>query len=369
MIPKVRKLGVYAGDNLALKALEAIKNAYQNSSILEPYWVLENEKINLTNGNIEALILKCVQTNARLVLSAKSFNSSDTTSDILCSYHPDKNYEDDSDINIDVNSISPSRNSKLTPNGSNVVNFSGGNATYHLNENVYGLKLSNSPNLDSGYIIELEDAITIVFFRRSTATIDGNILNHWCMSCHAGLIITPENLSDSALGVDGSGIICGFYAPSSSGNYYWLSSASNNSIRSGLSDWSDSRAINIYPALGTNYTASGPPQLYPIGDQTSIDSKIERLAPLLIRISNSSTLGSTRYIRQRFLIANTTGVVAPYTLTRKNLKEKSGINDVILNTKLISEVSDVAWIHQTSFGASATVMQNLVHIFDKNFVI
>lgn len=345
--PIVRRLGVYAQTGTGI--CTAVHEALIRSDAATRYWALDSYA-----GTVQAttsLILKCNATNARLVLRA-----SDTSpSTVLCSYHPAPNVDGNTEEVINLSAV---LNSNLTTNGTPELRITGNSTTYTLNHATYGIKLSTGANLDSGFMIEMEDAITIVFNGNATAT-----TNNWVYSCHAGIIMSPDNLSDASYGVDGSGIMCGFYGTyNSTGGLTWLHTNSANNVESrirvGPTSWEQINVPRLYPPSG-NYVT--PVNIAPIGDANNV----ERLVPWRLYGETGGALGSMRYVRQRYLIkavSVTTPALASGHLTDRNNIVVSKNDKIVLGSN-----PNIAWIHQIPFDTVANAtQQNLVHIWNNN---
>ncbi len=345
--PIIRRLGVYAQTGTGV--CTAIHEALTRNDAASRYWTLDSYA-----GTVQAttaIVLRCTATNARLVIRAADSLALPT---VLCSYHPAPNTEGETEEAIN---LSASLNSNLTTNGSPELKIS--SASYAIINGTYGIKLSTGSNLNSGFMVEMEDAITIVFNGNAVAT-----SNNWAFSCHAGIIMSPDNLSDASYGVDGSGIMCGLYGTynSSTGGINWIhtNSAYNveSRVRVGPTSWEQINVPRLYPSSG-NYVT--PVNIAPIGDA----GNIERLVPWRLYGETGGALGSMRYVRQRYLIkavAVTIPALASGHLTDMN-NVVVGKNDKVV----LGSNPNIAWIHQIAYdGSASATQQNLVHIWNNN---
>jgi hypothetical protein len=343
--PIVRRLGVYAQTGTGV--CTAIRQAFERTDGASRYWTLVE-----TQGTSEAttaLIIRCLATDARLVFRAS--NTAPAT--VLCSYHPAPNNEGDTEEIINLNAA---LGSNLTTIGTPELRISGNDTQYTLSHATYGVRLSASPALDSGFVVEMEDAITVVFSGTATAVQD-----NWVYSCHAGLIISPENLNDASYGIDGSGLLCGFFGLTTIGTYSWLQTsnvAQQSRVRIGPATWGEAQVSGVFPPLGNYIT---PTQIAPIGDA----GNVERLVPWRIYSDDAGVIGSMRYVRQRYLkkaVAVTTPALASAHLSDKD-NVIVGVNDKVV----LGSNANIAWIHQVPFdGSAGGVQQNMVHIWNNN---
>jgi hypothetical protein len=342
--PIVRRLGVYA--KTATGVCTAIREAFERNDGASRYWSLVDSQG--TSEATTALVLRCTATEARLV-----FRADNAGDNVLCSYHPAPNNDGDTEETIN---LSAALYSNLTTIGTSELKLNSNNTIYKISHATYGPYLSTSPNLDSGFVIEMEDAITIVFKGTNNTTAQDN----WVYSCHAGMVISPENLNDASYGIDGSGIFCGFYGFAGSIIHWAQPTNQNNAslVRIGPSSWSQPILTNVFPPIG-NYVT--PAQIAPIGDA----GNIERLVPCRIYSDDSGVIGSMRYLRQRYLkkaVAVTTPALASAHLSDKD-NMIVGVNDKIV----LGSNPNIAWIHQVAYDAVAqTAQQNAVHIWNNN---
>lgn len=354
------------------------------------FWKVSETYRDPSTNNLLGIILKCKSNNARLVLRARNGAPGPN---IFCSYHPVP--EDSSEPSIDLNaSFQTTLPSYLTAGGSPELRFSGGNTattsySYSTSSNYInsasGPKLrTNAETFDSGFLIEFNDAITIVFFKN-------NSVNAWGQCCHAGTIFSNDNLSDVEYGIDGSGIMCGYYGSSNSnGNAnYNLGQTSyviQSRIKVGNELWGIPEVDFHYPS-SFNHGASYTSEILPIDWKDSNETNIERLIPLRIRSTNSTysnehsikkasigCVGHTRYLKQRCL-ANTglTGITywnlssgAHLKTVKNTINGSTGSVQILnLNDVLKLEGTPYSWIHQAG-DTAVTVAQNIVHLWLNN---
>jgi hypothetical protein len=345
------------------------------------------------NSDLMGLVLKCKSTGARLALRAR--NTTNPT--VFCSYHPLPDDGSEPTINLDSQMPAIASPSYLTLGGSPELKISGGSiasTTAGVNYSVGRYNLTSEPGpklrsnpetFDSGFLIEFNDAITIVFFRNDNPT-------WWGYSCHAGQIISTENLSDPSYGIDGSGILCGLYGSSTStsvtygswalskGNTYMIDSR----VKVGNNLWGSPRVDYHYPDFnhGPTYTAA----LLPLDFKESNENNNERLAPLRIRSVNTphsttenssidvskdariGCIGHTKYLKFRCL-ANTGVTATYYNLSAgnhlKTVKNNGSVQVLNIGDALNIEETPYAWIHQANATAQY-VSQNIVHLWLTN---
>lgn len=199
-------------------------------------------------------------------------------------------------------------------------------ARYWYYDLVEGSLTAHSDNTTgpSGWIIETNDAITLVLRRRAT--------NNWQWGFHAGKIYTSIDLSDYNNFLDGSGILSGtpsFHGAGTNWALYWGRSVDANITgRSHYHDYS-----KIITSSNNSYT-------YPFFENISASEAVssnERFEPyLLLANSFDGLIGYTKYIR--------TGSISS------------------LNRIVDSDNGNISWINQFGSGANGL----MYHIWEKN---
>jgi len=236
---------------------------------------------------------------------------------------------------------------------SNKCWMSGGTTVYDINNSFYGM------STDVAYVVELEDAITIVCGKGS----DGGtnlVANALCMGVHAGRILSAHNKSDSAGNIGEEGLMCGQLMVYNGSTWSMLSNLTGGGggVASGAQNaiWTGSAYAPVHVAVsGTaadyrdKRTAATVPLLENVGDTQSI----ERLTPFAIQGPNTGTLAFghtsyTRYIRAR---KYGFGDVPPASAPVDNLTVLQSAGD-----------PDIGWRHNYAFVNAATTI-NLIHIW------
>lgn len=236
---------------------------------------------------------------------------------------------------------------------SNKCWMSGGTTTYNIDNNFYGM------STDVAYVIEIEDAITIVCGKGSTGG-TSLVANSMSMGVHAGRILSAHNKSDSSQKIGEEGLMCGQLMVYNGSTWSMLSNltGSGGGVSGGAQNaiWMGTAYVPVHVAVsGTaadyrdKRTAATVPLLENVGDAQSI----ERLTPFAVQGPNSGVLASghtsyTRYIRAR---KYGNGDVPPASPPVDNLTVLQSAGD-----------PDIGWRHNYAFVNSATTI-NLIHIW------
>ena len=205
-----------------------------------------------------------------------------------------------------------------------------------------------------GYVVEIDDAITVVSGTGSTAS--GSLLAYALgLGIHIGRIFSPHNRNDGDLNIGEYGSFGGVLGVSTAATFQtnaWLHTTgyvatggfveTQGLIQTGPLTW----GLTCSPADANRIATGGQlPMLANIGD----NGDIERLAPIPVSLwtapSSSGVLGAhigfTRYIRARNV----------------------GIGGAISNETIVPSATDpnIAWRHSASSG----LILNLLHIWSQ----
>lgn len=240
---------------------------------------------------------------------------------------------------------------------------SGGATIYPINNPLFGVSTTEA------YVIELEDAITIVGAKGA----DGGtslVANGLCMGVHAGRIFSAHNKSDAAIGAGEEGMLCGQLMVYNTSPWSMLSASTglgggqangtqgviwdgvqyiipriadiqvSTATGLALTQWRDSR-----PDAANAYTLK---MIENAGDNQSI----ERLVPYPISgpisgVNAKGHFGYTRYIRARkFGFGDT------------------ALGELIDNATVLQSAGDpnIGWRHNYGYNATNT-RRNTIHIW------
>lgn len=252
--------------------------------------------------------------------------------------------------------------------------LSGGSTIYEINDPSYGM------SIDEAYVIEIEDAITIVSAvgnigpsAPADPAIDrptSLVANALSMGVHAGRIFSAHNKSDSATGAGEHGMICGQLMVYTSSPWAMLSgvTGSGGGAANGAQGviWNGSAFVTprIADVPVSAVTAEAATQwrdsrtttatytkklIENVGDNQSI----ERLVPYPVSGPTSGTgatghMSYTRYLRARkYGYGDTAG------------------GTVIDNTTVLQSTGDpnIGWRHNWSFSLNELAQKNTIHIW------
>jgi hypothetical protein len=184
----------------------------------------------------------------------------------------------------------------------------------------------------TGWIIELPDAITIVL-KQSTAA-------NWLYGIHAGKIFIPNDYSDYANFIDGSGLLAGspsFYNSTGKGHRWWFRSI-NNTVKCGNNNYSSSKV-----RTGENVWAT--PYIVNSGNQNTASSNINEYA----RMSSFEVRAGNKGIESSESVAQ--GIVGTTKYLRKG--PAGTLNEVIDSQNASNNIS---WLRQYVSGTSTLML-------------
>jgi len=327
------------------------------------YWYLDTDSLSgtgirvETNGQVSGIVLKNTHVNfdgniktQKLTLrSAGSFLGSGNVTwnnvSVGLALHPDGDNTQITSLPTVMAMVgsaasfpgalsSFSGETRITGGYYNVNNTSDGSLNYY---NLGNIRIADGQSI-SGWIIELEDAITIALKTSSN--------NNWVYGAHAGKVLIPINFNDYENFIDGSGLFVGgpsFINSSSTGGHrWWLRGIGTDST------YANNNAFTSKIRIAENIWKT--PYIVNSGNQAVASSGINgnaRLSPYEIRVGTAG----------RETDSNIEGIIGISKYIRKG--PSGSLNEVIDSQNANSNIS---WLRQYVSGANTLMF----HIWKRN---